>query len=141
MAVEQRHPTGNNSFNKMEGKDAMTKSSINLQDLRRKIYIKAKADKAWRFWGLYVHVHKLETLHAAYKMAKKNKGAPGLDGVTFEAIEESGVDEFLEDIQHELVTQTYLPKRNRIKAIPKGGGRTTFVSDNQVSVLAMSKTG
>ena len=121
--MERRHPTGSNSFNEMEGKDAMTKTSINLQDLRRKIYTKAKADKAWRFWGLYVHVCKLETLHAAYKMAKKNKGAPGLDGVTFEAIEESGVDEFLEDIQHELFTQTYLPMRNRIKAIPKGGGK------------------
>ena len=54
--MEQRHPTADNSFNNMEGKDAMTRPSINLQDLRRKIYIKAKADKAWRFWGLYVHV-------------------------------------------------------------------------------------
>ena len=59
----------------------MTKTSINLQDLRRKIYIKAKADKTWRFWGLYVHVCKLETLQEAYKMAKSNKGAPGIDGI------------------------------------------------------------
>ena len=101
----------------------MTKSSINLQDLREKIYTKAKADKAWRFWGLYVHVCKLETLHAAYEMAKKNKGAPGIDGVTFGAIEESGVNRFLEEIRHELVTQTYFPMRNRVKAIPKGGGK------------------
>jgi len=70
----------------------MTKASINLQDLRRRIYIKAKADKTWRFWGLYVHVCKMETLREAYKMAKRNNGAPGVDGVTFEAIESSGVD-------------------------------------------------
>jgi RNA-directed DNA polymerase len=40
----------------------MTKESVKLQDLRRKIYIKAKAEKSWQFWGIYVHVCKLETL-------------------------------------------------------------------------------
>ena len=55
----------------------MIKTPINLQDLRWKIYAKAKADTAWRFWGLYVHVCKLETLHEAYLLAKKNNGAPG----------------------------------------------------------------
>ena len=53
-----------------EGKDEMTKASIDLQDLRRRIYIKAKAEPSWRFWGLYVHVGKMETLRAAYEMAK-----------------------------------------------------------------------
>ncbi len=123
MFVEQRHPTGSNSLNEKEGNDAMTKTSINLQDLRTKIYTKAKADKAWRFWGLYVHVHKLETIQIAYILAKKNNGAPGIDGVTFNAIEESGVENFLAEIQHELVTGTYLPMRNRVKLIPKGGGK------------------
>src|SRR5205823_5393377 len=59
----------------------MIKTPINLQDLRRKIYTKAKAETAWRFWGLYVHVCKMETLHEAYLLAKKNNGAPGIDGV------------------------------------------------------------
>lgn len=44
----------------------MIKTSINLQDLRRKIYIKAKTEKTWRFWGLFVHVTKPETLREAY---------------------------------------------------------------------------
>ena len=70
-----------------EGKDEMIKASIDLQDLRRRIYVKAKAEPSWRFWGLYVHVCKTETLRAAYAMAKQNDGAPGGDGVTFEAIE------------------------------------------------------
>ena len=66
----------------------MIKTPIDLQDLKRKIYTKAKADTAWRFWGLYVHVGKRETLNEAYLLAKKNNGAPGIDGVTFEAIED-----------------------------------------------------
>jgi RNA-directed DNA polymerase len=67
----------------------MIKAPISLQDLRRSLYIKAKAEPAWRFWGLYVHVCKMEMLYEAYQMAKSNDGAPGIDGVTFEAIEES----------------------------------------------------
>ena len=98
----------------------MTKTSISLQDLRRKIYLKAKADKTWRFWGLYVHVCKMETLKWAYRDAKENDGAPGIDGVTFEDIEKSGLEGFLEQIQNELVSETYRPMRNRKKEIPKG---------------------
>jgi RNA-directed DNA polymerase len=101
----------------------MIKSSVNLQELRKKIYLKAKSDKTWRFWGLYVHVCKLETLRKAYKMAKKNNGAPGIDGVTFEAIEKAGLDEFLTVIRDELVSCTYLPLSNRRKEIPKGEGK------------------
>ena len=98
----------------------MTKTSISLQDLRRKIYLKAKADKTWRFWGLYVHVCKMETLKWAYRDAKENDGAPGIDGVTFEDIEKSGLEGFLEQIQNELASETYRPMRNRKKEIPKG---------------------
>ena len=77
----------------------MTKASNDLQDLRRRIYVKAKAETTWRFWGLYVHVCKMETLRAAYALAKKNDGAPGVDGVTFAAIETQGVDAFLEQMR------------------------------------------
>jgi len=65
----------------------------------------------------------METLRQAYKLAKKNNGAPGIDGVTFEAIEEAGLDDFLSKIRDELVHGTYQPMGNRIKEIPKGGGR------------------
>lgn len=100
----------------------MTKTPINLQDLRRRIYVKAKAEPTWRFWGLYVHVCKMETLQEAYQMAKSNNGAPGIDGITFEAIEESGVESFLKQIQDELVHNTYRPMPVRKKEIPKDGG-------------------
>jgi RNA-directed DNA polymerase len=98
----------------------MIKTSIGLQDLRRKIYLKAKSDKTWRFWGLYVHVCKMETLEQAYKNAKENDGAPGIDGVSFQDIEKVGVGGFLKQIRDELVSETYRPMRNRIKEIPKG---------------------
>src|SRR5258707_815591 len=107
----------------MGGRGEMIKAPIDLQDLRRRIYVKAKAEPSWRFWGLYVHVCKLETLHEAYALAKKNNGAPGIDGVTFEAIEESGVESFVQQIRDELVTHTYRPLRNRQKEIPKDGGK------------------
>ena len=101
----------------------MIKASINLQDLRRKIYIKAKTEKTWRFWGLFVHVTKLETLREAYKLAKRNNGAPGIDGVTFKNIESQGVDQFLEQLRGELTQESYRPMRNRKHLIPKGEGK------------------
>jgi RNA-directed DNA polymerase len=100
----------------------MIKTPIRLQDLRRRIYVKAKAEPTWRFWGLYVHVCKMETLQEAYQMAKSNKGAPGIDGITFEVIEESGVESFLKQIQDELVHNPYRPMPVRKKEIPKDGG-------------------
>ena len=100
----------------------MTTAPMSLQDLQRRIYVKAKAEPSWRFWGLYVHVCKMETLREAYGMAKANNGAPGIDGVTFEDIEASGVEPFLEHIRDELVARTYQPMRMRRKEIPKDGG-------------------
>ncbi len=101
----------------------MIKASISLQDLRRRIYLKAKADQEWRFWGLYVHVCKPETLREAYAMARRNGGAAGIDGVTFDAIEEAGLAGFLEGIRGELVSRAYRPSGNRRVEIPKDGGK------------------
>ncbi len=101
----------------------MRKAPISLQDLRRRIYVTAKAEKTKRFWGLYVHVAKLETLRAAYDLAKRNNGAPGIDGVTFEAIEADGVECFLDELRAELASRAYRPLRNRRVEIPKRGGK------------------
>ena len=107
----------------MGGRGAMTTAPIRLQDLRRRLYVKAKAEKDWRCWGLYVHVTKLETLNAAYTLAKQDNGAPGIDGVTFAAIEEAGVEAFLAQLRAELVSRSYRPLRNRRVEIPKGEGK------------------
>jgi RNA-directed DNA polymerase len=102
----------------------MIKPSVNLQELRRRIYRKAKAEKTRRFWGLYVHVCKMETLRAAYQAAKANDGTPGSDGESFESIEARGVEKFLSAIREELVARTCKPSKNRRVEIPKGNGKT-----------------
>jgi RNA-directed DNA polymerase len=117
-----------NGSNHEGGKGEMTKAPITLQDLRKSLYIKAKAEPTWRFWGLYVHVCKRETLYEAYEMAKANDGAPGIDGVTFEAIEASGVEGFIEQMRTELLHRTYRPQRARKKEIPKDGGKVRVLS-------------
>ena len=126
--MERRGPAICNASNKGEGKDEMTKASIGLQDLRRRIYVKAKAEPSWRFWGLYVHVCKMETLRAAYEMAKQNDGAPGVDGVTFEAIEAQGAEALLEQLRDELTGRTYKPLPARRQEIPKDGGKVRVLS-------------
>ena len=106
----------------------MINTPISLQDLRRSLYVKAKAESSWRFWGLYVHVCKMETLREAYTLAKKNNGAPGVDGMTFEAIEAQSVEQFLEQIRGELTDRTYVPLRARRQEIPKDGGKVRVLS-------------
>ena len=106
----------------------MIKAPIGLQDLRRRLYVKAKTEPSWRFWGLYVHVCKQEALLQAYRLAKDNDGAPGIDGVTFEAIEAEGVEGFLAQLREELVRCTYRPLRVRKVEIPKGSGGTRQLS-------------
>ena len=61
-------------------------------------------------------------------MAKANDGAPGIDGVTFQALEAEGVEPFLERLREELVQRTYRPQRARKVEIPKGGGKMRQLS-------------
>jgi RNA-directed DNA polymerase len=122
MSVEQRGPAVCASSDKTESRGEMIKAPISLRDLRRRIYRKAKAEAAWRFWGLYVHVCKLETLREAYRLARQNDGAPGIDGVTFEAIEAEGLEAWLQRLREELIAHHYRPTRLRRVAIPKRSG-------------------
>ena len=106
----------------------MTKPTISLQELRERIGSRAKSDPAHRFWGLYVHIMKLETLEAAYLDAKQNRGAPGEDGVTFEQIEQADRGAFLRELAEELHNGSYSPRPYRRKEIPKEGGQVRVIS-------------
>jgi RNA-directed DNA polymerase len=128
MSEEQRDPAAGNDCVEMGGRGEMIKAPVELQDLRRRLYVKAKAEPSWRFWGIYVHVCKLETLRRAYALAKANNGAPGIDGVTFEVIETQGIERFLEQIRDELVQRTYVPLKARQREIPKDGGKVRVLS-------------
>jgi RNA-directed DNA polymerase len=77
---------------------------------------------------LSVHVCKRETLREAYRLAKRNNGAAGIDGVTFEAVEAEGIEEFLEQLREELVQRSYRPQRARKVEIPKEGGKVRQLS-------------
>jgi retron-type reverse transcriptase len=101
----------------------MTKTPSSLQDLRRRIYRKAKSEPSHRFWGLFVHIAKLETLEEAYGNAKRNGGAAGIDRQNFEDIETQGRTAFLVAIREDLVTGRYKPKPNRRVDIPKENGK------------------
>lgn len=105
----------------------MRKTSINLQELRRRIYQKAKSEKGHRFWGIYVHITKIETLRESYRIAKKNGGAVGVDNETFADIEAYGIGQYLTELQEELKTSKYKPRKNRRVEIPKGKGKTRIL--------------
>jgi RNA-directed DNA polymerase len=106
----------------------MTKPTISLQELRAKIGHRAKSAPAHRFWGMHVHLVKLDTLEAAYLEAKRNGGAPGTDGETFESIEVRGRGEFLAGLAAELRADTYCPRPYRRREIPKEGGKVRVIS-------------
>ena len=106
----------------------MIKPTISLQELRKRIGDWAKSAPTHRFWGMFVHIVKHNTLEAAYLEAKRNAGAPGSDGVTFARIEEAGRERFLEELSAELREGTYRPWPYRRREIPKEGGRVRTIS-------------
>src|SRR4029450_13662437 len=95
-----------------------------IRTLQRKLYRKAKAEPAFRFYMLYDKIYRDDILRHAYEVARANAGAPGVDGMTFAAIEASGLEVWLAGLREELVSKTYRPHPVRRGRIPKphGGG-------------------
>jgi RNA-directed DNA polymerase len=93
-----------------------------VRTLQRKLYCKAKAEPAFRFYLLYDKICREDILRHAYALARANAVAPGVDWVTFKQIDESGVEAWLAGLREELVSKTYRPDPVRRVAIPKPGG-------------------
>jgi RNA-directed DNA polymerase len=93
-----------------------------IRTLQRKLYCKAKAEPAFRFYLLYDKICREDILHHAYALARANAGAPGVDGVTFKQIDALGVEAWLAGLREELVSKTYRPDPVRRGMIPKPGG-------------------
>lgn len=95
---------------------------LKIRMLQRKLYLKAKAEPAYRFYLLYDKIYREDVLAHAYALAKANQGAPGVDGQSFRGIESQGLEEWLEGIREELRAKTYKPQPVRRVLIPKPGG-------------------
>ena len=93
-----------------------------IRRLQRKLYLKAKAEPAFRFYQLYDKVWREDVLAHAYALARANAGAPGVDGVTFAEIEAAGLEEWLAGLREALRSKTYRPRPVRRAMIPKPGG-------------------
>src|ERR1700730_11178307 len=93
-----------------------------IRRLQRKLYLKAKAEPAFRFYLLYDKICREDILRHAYDLARANRGAPGVDGVTFTVIEAAGVEEWLGGLRKDVVAKTYRPQPWRRVMIPKPGG-------------------
>ena len=93
-----------------------------IRTLQRKLYRKAKAEPAYRFYVLYDKICREDILHHAYALARANAGAPGVDGVTFAQIDLSGREEWLARLREELVLKTYRSDPVRRVSIPKPNG-------------------
>ena len=93
-----------------------------IRRLQRKLYLKAKAEPAFRFYLLYDKICREDILRHAYDLARANRGASGVDGVTFTAIEAAGVEDWLGGLRKDVVAKTYRPGPVRRVMIPKPGG-------------------
>ena len=101
----------------------MLVTPVKIRTLQRKLYAKAKQEPGYRFYALYDKVYRVDVLQHAYRLVRTNKGAPGIDGVSFEAIEASeGVERFLDGLAEEVKNRTYRPMPVRRVMIPKPDG-------------------
>ena len=94
-----------------------------LQDFQRKLHEKAKAEPKFRFYSLYDKTYRMEVLTEAYRKAKANGGASGVDDVTFDDVEKEGIATYLAELQLEMKERRYNPKPVRRVYIPKANGK------------------
>src|SRR5947207_187755 len=95
---------------------------IKIRMLQIKLYQKAKEEPSYRFYLLYDKVWREDILQHAYALVRANKGAPGVDGQTFDQIESEGLEKWLGGIRNDLRAKTYQPQAVRRVLIPKPGG-------------------
>ncbi len=101
---------------------SLTPEVNKLEELRGKLYSKAKTEPTFRFYALYDKVYRWDVLTEALRLSREKKGAPGVDDQTFDQIREYGEERWLQELQRELQEKTYRPQPVRRVLIPKPGG-------------------
>jgi len=95
-----------------------------IRTLQRKLYAKAKQEPAYRFYALYDKISREDILYHAWRLVRANRGSPGVDGISFKAIESGiGVDMFLRELARDLQAKTYRAQPVRRVMIPKPDGK------------------
>src|ERR1700758_4544571 len=94
-----------------------------VQKLQTALHDKAKEAPNFRFYALYDKVYRKDVMAFAYECCKANGGAAGVDGQTFENIEEYGLKRWLDELTQELKSRTYQPQPVRRVYIPKPDGK------------------
>ena len=115
MTGEERGKTQGMAFGLPSLQDRVGRLQTSLQ-------AKAKAEPAYRFYTLWDKVCRVDVLAEAYRRCRANRGAPGVDGETFEAIEDHGVEAWLERLRQELCSRAYRPRPLLRVWIPKSNG-------------------
>lgn len=93
-----------------------------IREFQRKLYRKAKQEPSYRFYLLYDKICREDILRHAYRLAKANAGAPGVDGESFLEIEQQGSETWLAALRQELIEERYRPQAVRRVMIPKPNG-------------------
>jgi len=102
----------------------MLTTPATIRTLQRKLYRKAKQEPAYRFYALYDKIYRADILSHAYHLVRANKGSAGIDGITFEAIEENeGAPAFIGELEEALRSKTYKPDPVKRVMIPKSDGK------------------
>ncbi len=96
---------------------------VNLQRLRTALHAKAKEEPEFRFYALYDKIYRMDVLEHAYACCRANKGAAGIDGLTFEGVETYGQERWLGELAQQLREETYRPEAVRRVYIPKPNGK------------------
>jgi RNA-directed DNA polymerase len=94
-----------------------------VQKLQTALHAKAKEMPTYRFYALYDKLYREDILAHAWRLAKANGGAAGVDGQTFQDIEGYGVERWLGELAEDLRKKTYRPQPVRRVYIPKPDGR------------------